>query len=278
MGPLSARYAVCENALRSGDFATDVAWAQAAGAAALGVDATAVATAGPTAGEVLAQSGLCASSLMGAIPPTLTAPSPAAGWAAAEREVAAVVDRCARLGAPGVLLTPGPRHQLSYAEADRRGREWLARMGPLAAERGVRLLLEPVHPLLVQVGHVHTLAHGAELVADIPGAGLVLDVGHLWWDRRFTADLADTIGLVGTVQIDDVDPAALADYRYARTQLGDGVVPVAEMVAAIEGSGYDGFYENESSRRSRRDERVEYFAEGGRRLVSWLQEGAAAHP
>jgi sugar phosphate isomerase/epimerase len=77
--------------------------------------------------------------------------------------------------------------------------------------------------------------------------------------------------------VDDVDAEALAEYRYARTQLGDGVVPVAELVRAIEAAGYAGYYENESAVRSRREERVSFFSEGRRRLAAWLSDEVQEH-
>jgi sugar phosphate isomerase/epimerase len=263
------RYAVCQAVLRSGDIATDIEWAARAEAAGIGLEAQSVIAAGT--GTVLAmlnEAGLGASSLMGALDPILAM----AGAPEAEARSRAMIELCAELGAPGLLLTTGALGDRSIIDADRECAEWLAAMAPLAVEAGVSLLVEPVHPLLRHVSYVHTLRHATELTGERPGTGLLVDTGHLWWDRSLFDDITAHAARIGSVQIDDIDADAMAAYSYRRTQLGDGVVPLPEIVDALETAGYRGLYENENIARTPTADRIEFARLGGERLAAMIAD------
>lgn len=255
--------------LRSGDFQTDLAWAAAAGAQGIGLDLASVpddATGYVEAAH--AAQGVRISSVVA--DPTVEYSRGPDYTRSAER----ALRRCAELGAPGMMAMVGELGDRSYADADRAVIAALRQLGPLATSLGVRVMIEPVHPLVSYVGFVHTLRHALDLVGDIPGAGIVVDVGQLYWDRHFYDDLAAAGSAIATVQISDVDRAALLDYSYRRCQLGQGVVPVADMMLAIDASGYSGFYEFESARRLPRSERVGYVREGAEWFDSvWSSAG-----
>jgi sugar phosphate isomerase/epimerase len=190
-----------------------------------------------------------------------------------EEKVAAMVDLCADLGAPGIGVTTGPIGSLTRAEADDRCRAWMRRMAPIAAARDVQLIFEPVHPLLQWASYVHSLRHAVDITEGQAGTSVLLDVGHLFWDRNLAADL-DAVGdQVGLVQIDDVDGDAAREFRYARVQLGQGILPLAELVALIEASGFEGWYENEIGIRLPKEERVAFVREGGEWLAKALATG-----
>ena len=127
-------------------------------------------------------------------------------------------------------------------------RDWLARAAPLAAEREVRIMLEPMHPLMRRWSFVHTLCHALTLVEGIEGAGVVLDLGHVWWEHGLDVLIREHIGEIVSVQVTNVDAAALEEIRYERAPLDTGDVPVAPLVRLLESSGYRGWYENETHR------------------------------
>jgi sugar phosphate isomerase/epimerase len=124
-------------------------------------------------------------------------------------------------------------------------RDWLVRAGPLAAERDVRIMLEPMHPLMRGWSYVHTLRHALDLVDGIEGVGVVLDLGHVWWEQGVDALIREHIDQIVSVQLTNVDSAALEEVRYERAPFDAGDVPVASFVALLEASGYSGWYENE---------------------------------
>ena len=146
---------------------------------------------------------------------------------------------------------------LPPAQADAICRDWLARAAPLAAEREVRIMLEPMHPLMRRWSFVHSMRHALTLVEGIAGAGVVLDVGHIWWEHGLDGLIREHVGAIVSVQVTNVDLAALEEIRYERAPLDIGDVPVASLVARLEPSGYPGWYENETLVRTPRDQRLD---------------------
>ena len=246
------RYAVCERVLRWGSFADDVALAREAGIGAIGVDAAAVDVVGvEDAARILEHEGMAVSTYL-ALEDILTGESTATLDEAARR-----LDIAARLGASGAVVATGPLGARSVAGADAACRTWIEAVAPLAVDRGVRLLLEPVHPLMRHWSYAHTLEHGLALAAGIPGAGLVLDVGHVWWQRDLDELIRAHTEEIGLVQVTNIDRAALEEVRYDRAPLASGGdVPLAELVATLEAAGYGGWYEDETIARIPRDERL----------------------
>jgi sugar phosphate isomerase/epimerase len=249
----SERFAVCEQVLRQGSFADDVAVAKAAGVSAIGVDANAVdATGAREARRILDSEGVGASSYI-----ALESILAKDGAAAPIDEAARRLEAAASLGAPSAVVVTGSLGALAPAEADALCHDWLARAASIAAEVGIRIMLEPVHPLMRHLSFVHTLAHGLALVEGIDGAGVVFDLGHLWWERGLDGLIRDHVADIVSVQVTNVDSAALEDFRYERAPLDCGDVPVASLVRLLESAGYRGWYEEEVLVRSRRDQRLD---------------------
>jgi len=247
---VTSRYAVIELVLRQGSFAADVATAKAAGLGGIGVDAGTVDKLGvDEARRILDGEGIKASSYVGLD-------------AILQRDRTASLDEAARrleiaaaLGAPGAVLVTGSARGLAAADAEKLCREWLGRAGPLAASCGVQIMLEPIHPIMRHLSFVHTLAHGLELTASIEGVGIVLDVGHVWWEPGLEALIRDHVGDIVSVQLTNVDSGLLKKLTYERAPFESGDVPVAALTRLLETSGYRGWYENEVLVRTRRDER-----------------------
>jgi sugar phosphate isomerase/epimerase len=245
-GP-AARFAVCEIVLRQGSFAADVALTMAAGVAALGVSADAVGAVGvDEARRILDGEGVLASSYMG-LETILQGGTD---------DIARQLDAAAVLGAPGALVLTGPLGDRTPAEADAECRDWLERAAALAVGCGIRIMLEPVHPLIRRLSYVHTMTHALELVDGIDGAGVVLDVGNVWWEHGLDRLIGEHVDDIDTVQLTNVDSAALDELRYERAPLDSGDVPVASLVRALGAAGYGGWYEYEVLVRTRRDERL----------------------
>ena len=172
-------------------------------------------------------------------------------------ELARRLDIAAHLGAPGALVGTGPLGALPAAHADACCRDWLVRAGPLAAERGVRIMLEPMHPLMRRWSFVHTLRDALTLVEGIDRVGVVVDFGHVWWEHGLDRLIAEHVGEIVSVQVTNVDTVALEEIRYERAPLDAGDVPVAALVGLLESSGYRGWYENETLVRTPRDQRLD---------------------
>ena len=227
--------------------------AKAAGVGAIGVSADAVDAVGAEeAAWILEGEGIKASSYMG-LEPILQGD----GATADLDEAARRLEVAAGLGAPAVLAITGPLGGIPAQDAEARCREWLARAAALAAAYGIRVMFEPIHPLMRNLSFVHTLADGLAMVEGIDGAGVVLDVGHVWWERGVEGLIRDRIAEIVSVQLTNVDAAALAEARYERAPLGRGDIPVASFVRLLDSSGYRGWYEEEVFVRTPRDQRLD---------------------
>jgi len=235
--------------------------ANAAGASLAGVDGMSVSCAElrrlgvAEAGRILADAGLAASSVA-AIGNAVACGS--TGAIDAELEV---LDAAAALGAPGVLALTGPLGGLSPREADARCRAWLERLSPRAVDVGVVIMLEPVFPIMRGYSYVHTLSHALELVAGLNGATVVIDTGHLWWDRRLLEQFQDHVADVGLVQLTNISRGALERLRYSRAPLPEGDIPLRELIEAFDVAGYRGWYEHEVLTKEPED-RVQFLRDG----------------
>jgi sugar phosphate isomerase/epimerase len=246
---------VCETVIRTG-FESDVAMAAAAGFVGLGIDFGRALDAGlDVARRALDDSGLEASSLIGA-----GCSADQGTGSEATDKVKRAVEVAVAIGSPFVLVGAGPLAGASIAEADKARTEWVAAMAPLAADAGVRIGFEPFHPVLRAMTYVHTLRHAAAIVGGLPGTGLVVDLSHLWWDPAFLDDVAANVDAILTVQVTGVPNEALAEMRYGRCPPWEGDIPVAATLAAILGTGYDGWFEDEMVVGMPKDERAPYLA------------------
>lgn len=165
---------------------------------------------------------------------------------AAENE--RVLVAAAELGASAVVAIPGGLHGFkgSLEEARRRSEDGLGRLVERATALGVRVGLEPMHPLLAfERSTVNTLAHGAELALRHPPLGLTLDVFHSWWEPELYSLSAAAIDRVALVQLCNVDQAPDAARPMRTPFLGQGVFDVGRFVRHLAGHGFGGFFEFE---------------------------------
>ena len=156
------------------------------------------------------------------------------------------IEICAELEAGClVLITGGPRASLDWREAERAFRSALEEVLPVAEDHDLPLGLEPVTHVAQQISYLHALDEGVELVHRVgsPFFGVVVDVWYHWWQRNFM----DQIRLAGDkiliVQIADQHLESMS--MQGRTLLGHGVLPLKQIIMAIHGIGYEGYYDVE---------------------------------
>jgi sugar phosphate isomerase/epimerase len=111
-----------------------------------------------------------------------------------------------------------------------------------AADNGVRLAVEPLNPILMNVDtFICTLAQAGRIIesVDHPAFGMFLDVWHFWEDTGAPAQIAKYGAKTFGVHVNDWrDPRAFGD----RVLPGDGVIPLVPLLKAIRATGYDGAY------------------------------------
>uniref|UniRef100_UPI0013B4590C sugar phosphate isomerase/epimerase family protein n=1 Tax=Nonomuraea lactucae TaxID=2249762 RepID=UPI0013B4590C len=152
-------------------------------------------------------------------------------------------------GLPGVR--PGEPLGLvsrDLAGARRRVADALAELAPYAGERGVRLALEPLHPVYcADRAVVSTLAQALDLSLPYPKeqVGVVVDTFHVWWDPDLFAQLARAGGRIASYQVCDYLHPLPADVLLGRGMMGDGVIDFGPITRAVLAAGYTGDIEVE---------------------------------
>ncbi|MER5811795.1 sugar phosphate isomerase/epimerase family protein [Streptomyces sp. NPDC002033] len=171
----------------------------------------------------------------------------ASGRAAAVEDNRRAVEEAAALGADALVLVsgglaPGER---DLVEARRRVVGVLGELAPWAAEHGVRLGIEPLHPMFAADRCVvSTLGQALEMAEQFPAhqVGVVADSYHLWWDERLEADLrrAGEGGRIVSVQVADWVTPLPEGVLLGRGQLGDGCVGLRAFREMADAAGYRG--------------------------------------
>ncbi|MGP3949499.1 sugar phosphate isomerase/epimerase family protein [Streptomyces sp. 7N604] len=175
-----------------------------------------------------------------------TAADPA-GRAAALEDNRAAVDEAAVLGTETLVLVSGglPEGSRDLAGARERIADALVELAPYAAERGVRLAIEPLHPMYAADRCVvSTLAQALDLAERFPAGqvGVVVDTYHLWWDDTVAAQIerAGRGGRIAAFQLADWVTPLPEGVLLGRGQLGDGCVDLRWFRERVEAAGYGG--------------------------------------
>lgn len=126
--------------------------------------------------------------------------------------------------------------------------ERVATAAPYAAERGVQLALEPLHPVyagdrscLVSIRDAVDLCN----IIGEPNVGIAVDIYHVWWDQSLQAELnrAGADRLLGFHLCDWL--AQTEDILLDRGMMGDGVADIKAIRSSVECAGYSGYCEVE---------------------------------
>ncbi|MDX2388776.1 MULTISPECIES: sugar phosphate isomerase/epimerase family protein [unclassified Streptomyces] len=175
-----------------------------------------------------------------------TAADPA-GRAAALQDNRRAVEEAAELGADVLVLVAGglPAGDRDLVGARRRVVDVLGDLAAWAAGFGVRLGIEPLHPMFASDRCVvSTLGQALDIAEEFPAerVGVVADSYHLWWDERLFGDLrrAGAGGRLASVQLADWVTPLPEGALLGRGQLGDGCVDLRGFRQLADAAGYRG--------------------------------------
>ncbi|MFF0048561.1 sugar phosphate isomerase/epimerase family protein [Streptomyces sp. NPDC005498] len=176
----------------------------------------------------------------------------------------AAIDEGAALSTDTLVLVSGglPAGSRDLHGARERIAEALAELGPYAQEQGVRLAIEPLHPMFASDRCVvSTLSQALDIAERFPAeqVGVVVDTYHIWWDDQAAAQIAraGAGGRIHSFQLADWITPLPAGVLVGRGQLGDGSVDFRAFREMVEATGFTGPIE------------VEIFNEG-----LWARDGA----
>lgn len=155
-------------------------------------------------------------------------------------------------GGPAAPHAPGPGVDPGRDLVGARGRvaDRIGELVPYAAQHGVRLVLEPLHPIFAAdravistLGQALTLSESFESSA----VGVVVDTYHVWWDPRLK-QMIDRAGMekrIASYQVCDWTLPLAADPLLSRGHVGDGYVDFASITSWIAATRYRGDIEVE---------------------------------
>jgi sugar phosphate isomerase/epimerase len=165
------------------------------------------------------------------------------------------VDEAAELNAACLVVVVGGLPQFTRAGAApskdiARSRaevhDGIAELLEYAAPAGVKIAIEPLHPMTAaQRSCVNTLRQALDICDALDGnrsrgLGLTVDVYHIWWDfevyeqnRRIGGDRLHVFHISDWLVPTD-------DMLSGRGMMGDGVIEIPKLRAAVEAEGYAG--------------------------------------
>ncbi|MEU5771626.1 sugar phosphate isomerase/epimerase family protein [Streptomyces asoensis] len=162
------------------------------------------------------------------------------------------VDEAAALGTEVLVLVSGglPAGSKDLHGARERIADALTVLGPYAEEHGVKLAIEPLHPMYAADRCVvSTLTQALDLAERFPAhqVGVTVDTYHIWWDDRAPAQIAraGAGGRIHTFQLADWTTPLPQGVLNGRGQIGDGAIDMREWLGHVTRAGYTGAVEVE---------------------------------
>ena len=143
---------------------------------------------------------------------------------------------------PGSITYAGHTHN----HAKRLFKSAVNELSPVADGRNVTLAIEPMHAGCAGAWTFLTdLDETLEMLAwiDNPRLKLVFDAYHFGQDPAVVARLAELVPMIALVQLGDARVPPNGEQN--RCRLGDGSVPLKEIVSSVLQGGYDGYFDVE---------------------------------
>lgn len=193
--------------------------------------------------QLLADTGLSVSSVCRA---GFLADKEGAELRAAMDGVKRALDLSREVGSPMLTLIAGglPEHDRNIRHAEGRLRALLEELEPHARDTGVRLALEPLHPLFVlSRSVVTTIAQALRVVNDFPAetVGILIDAYATSWDPNFDDDVLTAGSRIAGYQVSDFAlPLPVPENMNGRQFPGDGNLDLAALTASVRRAGYSG--------------------------------------
>jgi len=159
------------------------------------------------------------------------------------------IEEAAQLGTSMLVLVCGADPLQPLEESRKQIRDGIAAIIPDALAAGVRLTIEPLHPMYADTrSAINTLAQANEMAEEInsPWVGVAVDVYHLWWDPSLEQEIrrCGENGNLAAFHICDWK-VPTTDLLLDRGLMGEGCIPVKKIRSWVEEAGFKGFNEVE---------------------------------
>ena len=159
------------------------------------------------------------------------------------------IEEAAALGAPLVVLVCGAVPGQSLIESRKQITDGIAATLPLAESLGIKLAIEPLHPMYADDrSAINSLASANDVCDKLnhPLVGIAYDVYHLWWDPDLEEQTQRTVEsnrLFAYHVCDWMTPTT--DLLNDRGLMGEGCIDLRGIRAMVEKNGFSGMIEVE---------------------------------
>lgn len=177
-----------------------------------------------------------------------TSPSDSARKDAVDENKRAI-DEAEALGCPMVVMVCGASPGQSLSCDLNQIQDGLAKTLDHAEAAGVKLTIEPLHPMYADTrSAVATLKMANDLcdVLDSSSVGVAVDAFHVWWDPEFDVEI-ERCGKAGNISAYHICDwkRDMDDMLNDRGLMGEGIIDLNSMSRKVDDCGFSGFYEVE---------------------------------
>jgi sugar phosphate isomerase/epimerase len=159
------------------------------------------------------------------------------------------IDEAVELETSMIVLVCGADPSQPLEESRKQIRDGIAAILPEAMAAGVKLAIEPLHPMYADTrSAVNTLAQANDMAEALnsPLVGVAIDVYHLWWDPLLEKEIkrcGENGNLMAFHICDWKVPTS--DLLLDRGLMGEGCIHVKQIRSWVEAAGFTGFNEVE---------------------------------
>jgi len=174
----------------------------------------------------------------------------AAGGQTAIDDNLRAIEQAHAIGAPLIVLVCGAVPGQPLTESRKQIADGIAAVLPAAEKAGVKLAIEPLHPMYADDRSAVNTMRQAHEICDTLGSpkalGIAVDVYHVWWDPELKAqiDLAGQTGRLHAFHICDWKTPT-TDLLNDRGLMGEGCINIREISDWVDATGFTGHREVE---------------------------------
>jgi len=159
------------------------------------------------------------------------------------------IEEANTLGAPLIVLVCGSIPGQPLPESRKQIAEGIAALLPDCQASGVKLAIEPLHPMYADSrSAINTLGQANDLVESLGTlhVGVAVDVYHAWWDPSLEKEIARSgrLGALFAYHVCDWRTPTV-EMLNDRGLMGEGCIPLRQIRAWMEAAGFLGFNEVE---------------------------------
>jgi sugar phosphate isomerase/epimerase len=159
------------------------------------------------------------------------------------------IEQADSVGAHVIVLVCGADGRQSLEKSREQIKEGILKILPVAKTAGVKLAIEPLHPMYAgDRSAINTLAQANEMAEEINSefVGVAVDVYHLWWDNYLQQEIkrCGKKGNLFAFHVCDWN-VPTTDFLNDRGLMGDGCINVPEIRNWVEETGFTGYNEVE---------------------------------